>query len=197
MKERILENLHFFSTQESARSHYLYQELRKSLNCDEVIFEKRCTRLLFNILHHYSKFHVSTIDKFFYSLVRQFAEDLQLPENIRVELNQDYLLKKALEELFKRSQNEPVLAEVINDFISDKLEDGKSWNIDRDLLKFGKNLFKEKSLDSLERLKDLELKDFKPIRKGVKADASKPEKGSSRNEHSSHSCFTGMWIGIA
>jgi len=176
MKERILENLHFFSTQESARSHYLYQELRKSLNCDEVIFEKRCTRLLFNILHHYSKFHVSTIDKFFYSLVRQFAEDLQLPENIRVELNQDYLLKKALEELFKRSQNEPVLAEVINDFISDKLEDGKSWNIDRDLLKFGKNLFKEKSLDSLERLKDLELKDFKPIRKGVKADASKLKK---------------------
>lgn len=170
MKERILAHLHHFSVDEEAKEHFLFVDLCDELGLAESDLRRRCGEILFRILHNYSQFHVSTIDKFFHGLVRQFSEDLDLPENIRIEMDQRYLLRKAVEALFKRSAHEKALAQIINDFIAQKLEDGKSWNIESELIKFGSYLFKEVSIDSLDRLKRWDLNQMSNVQNHVRTE---------------------------
>ena len=83
----------------------------------EVLFRKskedpRAGNILTNILHDYSQFNISTIDKFFQQALRAFAREIGKNSSYSVELDQDMILLQAIDQLIlnlDREENAPVL----------------------------------------------------------------------------------------
>ena len=81
MKTRILENL-FSKAKDSSDPQ-----------------SGKATRVLSNILHDYSAFNVSTIDKFFQQTLRAFAHELGHYSSYQVELDKQLLAEEAVDDI--------------------------------------------------------------------------------------------------
>ncbi|MBE0637046.1 MAG: UvrD-helicase domain-containing protein [Bacteroidales bacterium] len=169
MKSRILSNLRGLSVctepgidVDTAR---LADSLGKSLNLDYSQVAWRANMALTLILHNYSNFAVSTIDSFVHRLVRVFAKDLRLPVNFEVELDADKLITKSIDLLISKVGTDPDLTNALVRFIESKMDDEKSWNIEKELKKFTKNLLQESSFEALKRLRGLSVAEYIDISK--------------------------------
>lgn len=121
---------------------------------------------LLKLIHHdYSNFSVFTIDSFFERLLRTFAFDLKLPFNHKLELDDNLLMKQAIDMLISKLGHEPDLSDTIINYAFNRMDANKHWRIDADLLDKGKEVYKEESIAALEVLKKYSLQDFKVIRK--------------------------------
>ena len=94
MKSRILRELDVLA-REPERSHYI-ADLRVAIG-DDVEIRKRSETLLFNLLHDYSAFSVSTIDSFFQLTLRSFAREMGQFSNYQVELDRASLRREAVD----------------------------------------------------------------------------------------------------
>ena len=74
MKERILDKLHELSS--DPRSSDYYAHLVPEICPDEKTLKEAAENLLCNILHDYSAFAVSTIDRFFQQTLKAFAREV-------------------------------------------------------------------------------------------------------------------------
>ncbi|MDT0557947.1 UvrD-helicase domain-containing protein [Ichthyenterobacterium sp. W332] len=165
MKSRILENLKTFSKLEtSVNSDPMFKVLSEELNMTSEDLRSKSKLILETILHNYASFDVSTIDKFNHRLIRTFAHDLQLPGNFEVELDQDSLLQKAVENLLLKAGEDEVLTKLLVDFSIEKADDDKSWDIGYDFKKIAKLLVNENDLKHVDDLKHKTLKDFGRLR---------------------------------
>ena len=185
MKSRILENLHAFSREEvPKRVEPLFRELAQELSLSGDELRQRSGEVLKRILHNYSFFEISTIDKFNHKIVRTFARDLQLSQNFEVELDRDLILGEAVGRLLDRAGSDGELTRVLVDFSLEKLDQDKSWDIAYDLMEMGKLLFQENHWDHLEPLRTMGIPDFKAIQdklaKGMEALREKAVEGAER-----------------
>src|SRR5690606_21370989 len=85
MKERILEQRQEYSEADFAENQDL-KMLSAELALTPEIIHQRSKETLTKILHNYSRFSVSTIDKFNLRLMKSFAQDLGLSSNFNVEM---------------------------------------------------------------------------------------------------------------
>ena len=103
MKRRIVKTLHEMSaTSEKARN------------------------ALTAILHDYSNFQVSTIDKFFQQIFRSFARELGSFSNYRVELRDEDVLTRVIDQILSGlddadSETSKAAYDTLNDFALDQL----------------------------------------------------------------------------
>lgn len=114
-----------------------------SLNEDQVRTEAR--DILVRILHDYSAFSVSTIDKFFQQTMRAFTREIGLGGGYNVELDTDKVLGEAIDSMLydlERSDNKLLLDWLIR-FSEEKVENGETWNIRNDIHALSKEIFKE------------------------------------------------------
>ncbi len=88
MKARIVEKLYNISKQEKP------QDI-----AGEVISPDKAKRLLSAILHNYSYFRVSTIDKFFQLIIRAFVQELGLSSNYMVELDEGEVIRDTITDI--------------------------------------------------------------------------------------------------
>ena len=104
MKDRVLGALKSLSsdTPPSGTSLYLAAALEEEMGLPTQVLRERAERVLEHILHHYGDFSISTIDKFVHRVVRAFAFDLNIPLNFDVELDQDELLREAIDLLIEQ-----------------------------------------------------------------------------------------------
>jgi ATP-dependent exoDNAse (exonuclease V) beta subunit len=130
----------------------------------------RASDILSRILHKYSEFSVSTIDKFSHRIIRQFAFDLGISSDFTVELDSDLLLREAVHAVINRAGEDPVLTRFLVSFIIQKAESEKGWNIEQDIENLGKKLFDEASEQPLRQLRELSLDDFLLIKKTFQHD---------------------------
>ena len=166
MKTRILENLHAFGKDPLPKQQEsLFNDLCNELSLDSTQLQQRSRLVLKRILHNYSFFEVSTIDKFNHKLLKTFARDLHLSQNFEVELDTDLLLEEAVGNLLERAGNDQELTQVLIDFSLEKIDEDKSWNIAFDLLEIGKLLFQENHAPHIEALRSKSIRDFKEIQK--------------------------------
>lgn len=164
MKSRIMDNLHAFAQQElPKRVEPLFRELCRELSLSGDELRQRSEEVLKRILHNYSFFEISTIDKFNHKIVRTFARDLQLSQNFEVELDLDLILGEAVGRLLDRAGSDVGLTRVLVDFSLEKLDQDKSWDIAYDLMQMGKLLFQENHWEHLEPLRSMGIGDFKAI----------------------------------
>ena len=114
------------------------------------------------ILHQYSDLSVCTIDSFMHRIVRTFAHDLDRPVNFEVMIEQDELIQQAVSQLMSlvgTAGNEE-LTRVVRAFAESRMEDSKGYNIEGELTRLARQLFREGTDEYLALLKGMEISDF-------------------------------------
>ena len=142
MKSRILTEL--YNLYKGKESDYR-PELMKEYSLDENEVNLRAGKILFNILHDFSSFSISTIDKFFQQVIRAFAREIGVNGGYNLELDKDNTLLQAVDNLFLELSGEDnkLLLEWMTRFAEEQVEQSASWNIQKEINNLGQEIFKE------------------------------------------------------
>ncbi|MDD2799431.1 MAG: UvrD-helicase domain-containing protein [Bacteroidales bacterium] len=143
MKSRIIQELDLLARK--GDSGYLFLLMSEFSLTSEQVFLK-AHRILLEILHDYSSFNISTIDRFFQQTMRAFAREIGLQGGYNVELDTKRVLSEAVDKMLF-TLDEPANRDVLNwllKFSENKIENGKSWNFKKEVVDLGEELFKEK-----------------------------------------------------
>ncbi len=160
MKSRIMKELHLLAT--GADSPYRADLMEAhSKTANEV--NSTAKTILNGILHDYSFFSISTIDKFFLQIIRSFAREIGVSGGYNVELDNKMTLQQALDNMYaslSAEENKNLLSWMTG-FLQEQIESGSSRYVDRVILSFGEELFKENYQHKAKEVKELlENKDF-------------------------------------
>ncbi|MHC1707962.1 MAG: UvrD-helicase domain-containing protein [Bacteroidales bacterium] len=151
MKDRILKYLRQLSDPQTYTNNPIVSTLLEETSLDTVLLNKRAVQVLQLILHNYSDFSVTTIDSFMHRVIRTFAHDLHLPMDFEVELDNELLVKQAVNNLIRQVGNDAELTNALVDLILNKSDEERGWHIESDLENIGNQLFKESGQISMER----------------------------------------------
>jgi ATP-dependent exoDNAse (exonuclease V) beta subunit len=140
MKSRIIQALH--EVAEGADTA-LNATLCAALSLSPAVLRGRAKALRGAILHDYSRFAVSTIDKFFQKIIRAFMHEAGLLPEFTVELDTARLLAESVEKLLQDAGHDPALKEWLGVLVEKRIEEGRNWDPRADLTALGEEVFKE------------------------------------------------------
>ena len=170
MKQRVLQSLSDFSNGRlSGGSGVMFEEIRKNLGIDEETLKKKSADVFCQILHHYSDFSISTIDKFSHRIIRTFAHDLRIDGSFNVELDENDLLHRTVDEIIDLAGTDDLLTRLLLDFTMKRLEEDKNWQIDQDLYEFSKLLQRETSPEKFREIIQVETEKYIAAQKMIMA----------------------------
>jgi len=142
MKTRILKELHALSQGESSD----YREgLMSKFRMDEETVNKKAKHILTTILHDYSSFSISTIDRFFQQVIRSFARDIGVHGGYNLELDNSSTLEQSVDNLFidlSKDENKQLL-QWLTAYAEERIEQSENWNMRGNIMELGKEIFKE------------------------------------------------------
>ena len=165
MKERILASLNGIVMRKK-KWLGLTNEIAGHLGVgsDEVV--RRCAVVQSAILHRYSDFSVCTIDSFVHRLVRTFAHDLGLPMNFNIQIDQKEIVQSVVDELLSLAgnPNETQLTKLLCAFSQSKMDEGKGYKVDNEILDLSKEIFSEEAPEYLSLLEKIDLDGYVEIR---------------------------------
>ena len=175
MKNRIVDELYKIAIE--PESSIFLSDLQKAKAARPDDLQRKARQILQTILHDYSSFSVSTIDKFFQQILRAFTREIGLNEGYTLELDIDKSLDLIIDRIYASlgaKENADLLNWLI-DFSENKLEEGSSWSVKRDLSSLSKELFKEafrlNKKDIRAEIEDKEkLKNFRKKLKAIQHD---------------------------
>lgn len=158
MKNRILSELDILAKGEE--SDYA-ENLKSEYELTDSELKFKANKILSLILHDFSKFSVSTIDKFFQKIIRSFTREIGIQPGYSIELNQNEILAKVIDELLLELDDNKELQDWLSDLASDKIEKGSKWDFKDDIQKLAGEIFKEefKAFDA-KLIKKMSDKDF-------------------------------------
>ncbi len=142
MKSRIIAEL---SKLASGKDSDYLTDLMRQYNKSEAAIREDARKRLINILHDYSSFSISTIDRFFQQTMRAFTREIGLGGGYNVELDTSRVLGESIDTMLydlERSENEQLLDWLIR-FSEEKIESGGTWNIRNDIQDLSSEIFKE------------------------------------------------------
>jgi ATP-dependent exoDNAse (exonuclease V) beta subunit len=156
MKSRIIEELHKLST--GKPSQHL-TSLAQTYSIDEWKVRAKAKSILTAILHDYSSFNISTIDRFFQQTMRAFSREIGMQGGYSIEMDQDLVLAEAVDNMLAgldKADNTELLEWLLR-FAMEKVENGATWNPRLDIINLSRELFKENyRTNSAEISKDTE-----------------------------------------
>lgn len=142
MKTRIVEELYNLAS--GKESDYI-----GLLSVDYALTEKQvrrqASRILIAILHDYSAFNISTIDRFFQQTMRAFTREIGLQGGYGIEMDQELVLTEAVDRLLgdlEKPEHKALLGWLLR-FAEEKIENGGEWNLRRDIMGLSREVFKE------------------------------------------------------
>ena len=127
MKSRIILELYNLVHKEN----YPFPELESATPQMKEYAQKALTA----ILHDYASFSVSTIDRFFQTVMRAFAREINQYASYKVELDTEAVLQLAVDRMLAsldEAGNEALLR-WLTDYSLDQISDGKKWDISAQL----------------------------------------------------------------
>jgi len=142
MKTRILKELHALSKGE--KSDYR-AGLMNEFRMDEEAVNQKAKHILTNILHDYSSFSISTIDRFFQQVIRSFARDIGVHGGYNLELDNTSTLEQSVDNLFldlSKDENKQLL-QWLTSYAEERIEQSENWNMRGNIMELGKEIFKE------------------------------------------------------
>lgn len=160
MKERILENLYELAHcvgEQQAFLKVVRQKLLVPASDREISLMTRS--LLRQILHGYDRFHVTTIDSFFQSLLSNLAHELGLTATFKVDLNNDDLLQRGVDKMLQGLEPDSQELKWVSQYIEQRLEDDsdKSWRVEHSLSNLARELTKESYVKQRRLLQNITL----------------------------------------
>lgn len=142
MKRRIVEEL--YNLADNRASDFI-SLLTDKFKLTESQVRKQARTILIAILHDYSAFNISTIDRFFQQTMRAFTREIGLQGGYGLEMDQDMVLNEAIDSLLgslEQPENSELLGWLIR-FAEEKVENGLTMNLRKDMTQLAKELFKE------------------------------------------------------
>ena len=147
MKRRIVKELHVLS-RDPEKSPYL-GSLVPGVIATKSELQKKCWFILTAILHDYTAFAVSTIDKFFQRTLKAFSREIGQFTSYQVDLDKESLVDDAVERLLEGlsgPENKPLLDWIIAGVKNDLSTTGR-FTLDRRLKDIAMNVVNEKEKD--------------------------------------------------
>ncbi len=141
MKERVVSQLYELSTgKQNAYSEILEKELKLS----GMELKNRAQSSLKNILHDYSRFSISTIDKFTQRVLKAFNRELGITPGYVLELDNELILQEATDRLIVKVNENKNLLKWLTELGEENIRNSKSFRIKNEILSLGQELFKER-----------------------------------------------------
>ena len=176
MKERIIEKLEELADTTKTFDAYIL-DLAAELALEPTIIQERAKNILIAILHNYSKFSISTIDKFNLRLMKSFAQDLGLSMNFDVEMNTQEMIEESVDLLYSKIGEDQKLTDTMITIALDNMDDNKSWDIRKALSSDTVNISNDRNLEHLEKLRHVPLEEFVSYRKNIYDDVKSLKEG--------------------
>jgi ATP-dependent exoDNAse (exonuclease V) beta subunit len=164
MKERILR---FLAALAEGSNDLLLKQLDIALS--EEIIRERSADILQRILHDYSNLSICTIDSLFQKLLQSFAVDLQIPLNHKLELESHALMQMIVDLILSRLGHDLPLTETLLGYSYARMENEKSWQIEKDLIDVGEQIYQESALVPLKQIRNIDAETFGKIIRSVSA----------------------------
>lgn len=148
MKERILLELHRLATDPSASPYA--KEFVPSVFPSDSELKVKAEAVLHDILHDYSAFSVSTIDRFFQQTLKAFAKEIGQFASYQVELDKDSLVAESVDRVLDSlTEDDGELLSWLTKNVLDEIENGEKYNMDANLLSMAVRLKSTQRQDAL------------------------------------------------
>lgn len=139
MKERVLE----FLIAISKGSHELIPVMAAELDKSEDQIQSSAKKSLNHLLHNYGYFSITTIDTFFYRVIRAFSREIGLQGSFGIELDNDKVADFITSDLYQGVEENKQLREWLVEFSMSQLSDGKGYEYRKEVSQLAKQLFSE------------------------------------------------------
>ena len=150
MKSRILKELHILATA-PASSDYHDAFVPSLFSCDAEL-SSRAAAVLRDILHDYSAFAVSTIDRFFQQTLKAFSREIGQFASYQVELDKDSLVAESVDRVLDSlTQDDTGLLSWLTDNVLEQIERGGRYSPDANLLGMALRLKSAQRQEELDR----------------------------------------------
>ena len=146
MKSRILKEIH---TLASGKHSSYTVSLCDELSLDEHTVRQRAREVRSSILHDYSHFSVFTIDTFFQRILRAFIKELGIDLNFSIELDGNTLLNRSADTMVEEIATNRELQRWLTDFMHERIDNNKRWDIRDGILALGNEIFKERNKEAV------------------------------------------------
>lgn len=148
MKRRIVGSLHALAsapeTEPEGGDNVTYlDDLIRETGLSRSLIVRHAGQARTLILHDYSRFAVSTIDKFFQRVARAFFRELGLDFDYTVEIDRDWVLGAAVDRLLELTASDQALRGAVDRLLEERAGQGKGWDIRPDIVRIGGELFRE------------------------------------------------------
>ena len=157
MKRRILKELHTLAT-DPADSKYA-KDLLPLVDGNVEELRQRALRQLSGILHDYSAFAVSTIDRFFQQTLRAFSREVGQFSTYQVQLDREALVQESVDRLLDGlTEEDTALLEWLTQGVKADLAEAGRLNLEGRLLQMAGSIHQlpeEELIFSRDRLKQL------------------------------------------
>lgn len=144
MKSRIMETLHSIALGNGKAEKYEKDLLKAFPEWDLEKLQSQSKVVYKKILHDYSKFSVSTIDKFVQRIIRSFAWELGLDSAYRLQLDMDPVKIALAEGMYQRLDTNKDLLQWAETMAENRLDEGKNWDFRQEIMELSSELFNEK-----------------------------------------------------
>ena len=143
MKERILTYLiKIAHGQEEDFFRLVRTYMLRDNDASDEVLRARAEANLHAILQDYDNFCVSTIDSFLQQLIRGMAQALNRTADFEITLDLKQVITKAVDTMLSSELTDDSKRTVF-DYIKQRLDDGKSWDIRKGLIQIGEQLYEE------------------------------------------------------
>jgi ATP-dependent exoDNAse (exonuclease V) beta subunit len=150
MKRRILEELYVLATKPQDSPYY--DDFVKKVFPTAEALQKRASSQLGGILHDYSSFAVSTIDKFFQQTLRAFSREIGQFASYQVELDKAALVEESVDRILDGlTEDDRSLLGWLTENVKSGLENGNRFNLEPPLKDMAKNLKSPDHADAVRR----------------------------------------------
>lgn len=166
MKSRILTELnHMALLPIEDKQNQMGKDIAQDLHMDAQTLREYADIVRKAILHNYSDLAVCTIDSFMHHVVRTFAHDLNLPMNFDVYLDNNDLIENAVDNLMGMAgaPGQEELTDVLCEFAEQKMNEDKSYMIEKELSELAQELFKEETPAYLSSLRNISPTQFRQM----------------------------------
>lgn len=147
MKDRILSSLYILGNNLKG-SQDMLRKVTECLDQQGVslappVLRQRAKAALSTILHDYSHFRVETIDSFFQSILRTLARELGLTSGLRVELNSNQVVARAVDRVMEHLSERPAVRQWVLDYVREQIESSDRWDIRGGMNSLGRCIYEE------------------------------------------------------
>ena len=152
MKSRILKELHIMASNPSGSDYRDY--FVPSLFAVEADMQDKAKKVLQDILHDYSAFAVSTIDRFFQHTLKAFSREIGHFASYQVELDKDSLVAESVDRILDSlTEEDGGLLSWLTENVLEQIEQGGRYSLDANLMDMAGRLMSPQRQEMLDQAK--------------------------------------------